>query len=132
MLKAIHAQEDFEACCEKALSVIEKLRDMKLSQAAKCVEEGYRETLSYTSFPREHWRKIRTNNLLERVNREIRRRTRVVGAFPDGYSALMLVSARLRHIAGTEWGTKRYLKMERLWEQENKEGEKEAASTLIG
>ena len=50
--------------------------------------------------------------------REIRRRTRVVGAFPDGRSALMLVAARLRHIAGTRWGTKRYLDMERLREQE--------------
>ena len=50
--------------------------------------------------------------------REIRRRTRVVGAFPDGRSALMLVAARLRHVAGTRWGTKRYLDMERLREQE--------------
>ena len=50
--------------------------------------------------------------------REIRRRTRVVGAFPDGRSALMLVAARLRHIAGTRWGTKRYLDMQRLREQE--------------
>ena len=48
--------------------------------------------------------------------REIRRRTRVVGAFPDGNSALMLVAARLRHIAGTQWGSKRYLDMDRLKE----------------
>jgi putative transposase len=53
--------------------------------------------------------------------REIRRRTRVVGAFPDGRSALMLVAARLRHIAGTRWGTKRYLDMERLREQGQEE-----------
>jgi len=46
--------------------------------------------------------------------REIRRRTRVVGAFPDGNSALMLVAARLRHIAGTKWGTRKYLDMSRL------------------
>lgn len=46
--------------------------------------------------------------------REIRRRTRVVGAFPDGNSALLLVSARLRHIAGKAWGLKRYLDMNRL------------------
>ena len=61
------------------------------------------------AFPTEHWRQIRTNNPLERIMREIRRRTRVVGTFPDGRSALMLVAARLRHIAGTRWGTKRYL-----------------------
>ena len=67
--------------------------------------------------PREHWRNLRTNNPLERVIREIRRRTRVVGAFPDGQSALMLVAARLRHIAGTKWGSKRYMDMTRLREE---------------
>jgi hypothetical protein len=45
----------------------------------------------------------------------------VVGAFPDGNSALILVSARLRHIAGTEWGARRYLDMERLKEQATEE-----------
>jgi transposase-like protein len=67
------------------------------------------ETLSYYEFPTEHWRHIKTNNPLERILREVRRRTRVVGAFPDGQSALMLVAARLRHIAGTKWGTKKYV-----------------------
>jgi hypothetical protein len=46
--------------------------------------------------------------------REIRRRTRVVVAFPDGNSALNLAAARLRHIAGTRWSTKRYLNMQLL------------------
>jgi len=69
---------------------------------------------TYYSFPASHWRRIRTNNPLERIMREIRRRTRVVGAFPDVKSALMLAAARLRHIAGTQWRTKRYLKMELL------------------
>jgi transposase-like protein len=82
------------------------------------VEEGTVETLSYYSFPREHWRCLRTNNPMERLNREVRRRTRVVGAFPDGQSALMLVAARLRHTAGTKWGTRRYMNMNRLREQE--------------
>ena len=49
-----------------------------------------------------------------RLNREIRRRTRVVGAFPDGNSALMLVCARLRHVAGTQWGNKKYMNMKHL------------------
>ena len=61
------------------------------------------ETLTYYGFPEEHWRRIRTNNPLESILREIRRRTRVVGAFPDGQSALNLAAARLRHIAGTAW-----------------------------
>jgi putative transposase len=68
--------------------------------------------------PPEHWRCLRTNNPLERLMREIRRRTRVVGAFPDGQSALMLVAARLRHVAATKWGTKRYLQMNRLAESD--------------
>jgi transposase-like protein len=74
------------------------------------------ETLAYYRFPEEHWRRIRTNNPLERILREIRRRTRVVGAFPDGQSALNLAAARLRHVAGSEWSTKRYLSMEFLKE----------------
>ena len=52
--------------------------------------------------------------LFERVMREIRRRTRVVGSFPDGESALMLVSARLRHVASTRWGTRMYMSMDRF------------------
>lgn len=61
------------------------------------------------SFPSEHWRMIHSNNLLERAMEEIRRRTRVVGAFPDGRSALMLVAARFRHIASSDWSDRRYL-----------------------
>ncbi|WP_054032017.1 IS256 family transposase [Desulfatitalea tepidiphila] len=116
MLKAIHAQEDRAAAEEKVIAVTKKLRSMKLSEAAQLVEKGAAETLSYYAFPSQHWRSIRTNNPLERLMREIRRRTRVVGAFPDGKSALMLVAARLRHVAGTKWGTRRYMNMDRLKE----------------
>jgi transposase-like protein len=121
MLKAIHGQEDREAAREKAEAVAQKLEAMKLSQAAAIVREGVEETLSYMAFPREHWTRIRTNNMLERLMREIRRRTRVVGNFPDGQSAVMLVAARLRHVAGTRWGTRQYMDMERLREQEQDE-----------
>jgi putative transposase len=116
MLKAIHAQEDRQAAREKAAQVVEKLVTMRLNQAATTVREGVEETFSYMSFPREHWTRIRTNNVLERIMREIRRRTRVVGNFPDGQSAVMLVAARLRHIAGTRWGKRVYLDMGRLRE----------------
>jgi putative transposase len=118
MLKAIHASEDLEAAQEKAQSVLAKLRRMKLNQAADILEKGVAETLAYYKFPSSHWKRIRTNNPLERIMREIRRRTNVVGAFPDGNSALMLVAARLRHIAGTKWSSKRYLNMQLLHEQE--------------
>jgi transposase-like protein len=114
MLKAIHAQEDRASASVKATIVAEKLEVMKLGKAAELVRSGAEETLAYYAFPCEHWRRIRTNNPMERIMREIRRRTRVVGAFPDGQSALMLVAARLRHVAGTRWGTRRYLDMEHL------------------
>ena len=114
MLKAIHAQEDKKAAREKARQVVEKLQTMKLSKAAEAIENGIEETITYMSFPTQHWVRIRTNNTLERLNREIKRRTRVVGTFPDGESALMLVCARLRHVASSGWGTKRYLNMEHL------------------
>jgi transposase-like protein len=116
MLKAIHAQEDVTAAKLKAQTVIEKLKAMKLREAAKVVEEGVQETCRYFAFPDKHWRQLRTNNPLERIMKEIRRRTRVVGSFPDGHSALMLATARLRHIAGTKWGMRRYLAMEHLAE----------------
>lgn len=95
MLKAIHAQENKEASREKAAAIVAKLREMKLSAAAKKVEDGVDETLTYMDFPTEHWTRIRTNNVTERVNREIKRRTKAIGAFPDGQSALMLVCARV-------------------------------------
>jgi putative transposase len=121
MLKAIHAQEDAASAQEKALAVVEKLKAMKLKKAAEKVAESFGETLTYYHFPAEHHRQIRTNNMLERIMREIRRRTRVVGAFPDGRSALMLAAARLRHIAGSRWGARRYLDMNRLKEMETTE-----------
>jgi transposase-like protein len=121
MLKAIHAQEDKAAALAKAEDVIAKLKAMKLGQAAEKVREGVEETLRYMAFPSEHWRRIRTNNMLERAMREIRRRTNAVGCFPDGTSALMLSAARLRHVAGGKWGTQQYLNMKRLEEQKRQE-----------
>ena len=94
---AIHAQESKKASREKAKAVVAQLREMKLKKAAKKVEDGVEETLTYCGFHSEHWTRIRPNGLTGRS----RHCTRVVGAFPDGNSALMLVCARLRHVAGT-------------------------------
>ena len=126
MLKAIHAQEDLKTAKEKAKAVAEKLREMKLKEAAERIENGIAETLTYMHFPREHWLKIRSNNVIERLNREIRRRTRVVGTFPDGNSALMLVCARLRYVEGGSWGQKKYMSMKHL------ENYEEDFESLIG
>src|SRR5262249_53287662 len=103
---------------EKAIRVIEKLRGLRLSRAAELVEAAVGETLTYYAFPEEHWGRVRTTNPLERILPEIRRRTRVAGAFPSGDSPLNLAAARLRHIAGTAWSTKRYLNIELLKDQQ--------------
>lgn len=116
MLKAIHAQEDKLAALDKLGDVVAKLKEMKLFEAARKVEQTGLKTLIYRDFPREHWRRIRSNNAMERLNREIRRRTKSVGAFPDGQSALMLVCTRLRHIEESDWGQKTYLNMQHLEE----------------
>lgn len=120
MLKAVYASEDRPAADAKAEQVVAKLAAMRLTSAAKVLRAGVGETLTYFAFPRGHWRRVRTNNLLERLMKEIRRRTRVVGAFPDGHSAVMLAAARLRHVAGTDWGERAYLDMKLLRDQDAK------------
>lgn len=82
---------------------------MRLSEAARIVREDCRETLAYTTFLMSHWGRIRMNNAMEQLNREIRRRIRVVGTFSDDKSVLMLVTAKLKYIADSEWGSRRYL-----------------------
>ena len=114
MLTAIHAQEDLEEATKKKDQIAEKLENMKLGNAAELIRTGSLETFSYYHFPVEHWKMIRTNNGLERIMKEIRRRTRVIGSFPDGESALMLVADRLRHIAGSTWSEQKYLNMDLL------------------
>lgn len=87
---------------------------MKLKKAANEVKDGVDETLTYCDFPYDYWIRIRTNNVIERLNRDFRRRTRVVGTFPDGNSSLMLICARLHHVAGTQWGNKQYVNVKHL------------------
>lgn len=108
MLTAIHAMESRETAGAKSLEVASELERSKLKEAAIAMWDGYGETLTYTRFPREHWRRIRANNAIERLNREIRRRTHVVGTFPDENSALMLATARLKYVTESEWGSRRY------------------------
>ncbi len=70
-----------------------ELEASRLADAARVIREGVAETLTYARFPMEHWRRIRTNNGIERLNREVKRRTNAVGSFPDGRSAMMLAAA---------------------------------------
>jgi putative transposase len=116
LLKAIHAQESRDAADCKARTIVDDLRAAKMHTAADLIERCVSETLTYYAFPDIHWHKIRTNNPFERIMREIRRRTRVVGAFPDGQSCLNLAAARLRYIAASAWSTKRYMNMRPLYQ----------------
>ena len=109
MLKSIHAQES--RVVARANAFIEQLRAMRLGGVAEIVSDAIEETLTYYAFPPQHWIKLRTNNPMERLLREARRRTKVIGAFPDGQSALMLVAARLRHVSATYWGLRKYMNL---------------------
>ena len=118
-LRAIHEQESRAKSLAKARAVAAELRASKLEAAARAVESGAAETLTYALFPREHWRRIRTNNGIERLNREIKRRTKAIGTFPAGDAAVMLAAARCKYVADGNWGSRRYLDMGRLdgWDE---------------
>ena len=97
----------------------EKLCDLKLGlgsqvpEAIECLENGFSDATQFFAFPKEHWRRIRTTNTLERLNGELKRRIRAVGAFPDRASALRLATAVA--IEKTDiWGDRRYLDMSLL------------------
>ncbi|MCI7409790.1 MAG: transposase [Collinsella sp.] len=84
--------------------------------AARTVRGGFAETLTYTEFPPERWRRTRTDNGIERINREIRRRKRVVATFSDGNSVPMLVTTGLKYIVVHDWDKRRCLDMSKLEE----------------
>ena len=108
-LKAIRAQESLAAGLRKAEEVAHELEAPKLADAARVIRGGVAETLTYARFPMEHWRRIRANNGIGRLNREVKRRTNAVGSSPDGRSAMMLAAARRKYVADGNWGKRRYL-----------------------
>ena len=118
-LKAIHAQESPGDGLRKAEEVARELETSKLADAAKVIREGVAETLTYARFPMEHWRRIRTNNGIERLNRKVKRRTNTVGSLPDGRSAMMLAAARCEYVADGTWDKRRYLDISLLdhWDE---------------
>jgi transposase-like protein len=118
MLKAIHAQESRAAAEAKTKDVVDKLKGMKLKAAAELVDDKVHETLTFYAYPSQHWIKLKTNNRMERLLKEARRRTKVVGAFPGDHSALMLVATRLRHVSATTWSTRKYMNMKFLAEMD--------------
>ena len=115
-LRAVFAMESRESALDKAGTVAAEMEARRLTAAANRLREGIGGTTTclLPGFPDGRRRRIRTNDMIERLNREIRRRTRVVGSFPDGNGALMLVCARIRYVTANEWSNRRYLDMSRL------------------
>ena len=111
--RAGHYERGFTTTSGRVTLKMPKLKGMRFATAV--IERYKRREISVEEAIIEMYlagvstRRIRTNNAIERLNREIRRRTRVVGTFPDGKSALMLVAARLKYVADSEWGSRRYL-----------------------
>jgi putative transposase len=108
-LKTIWHQEDREEARHKATRVVEQYRK-SLPAAMRTLEGALEDSLTFYAFPREHWKMLRTNNPLERLMKEIRRRTKVAEQFPHEESALLLVTARLKRIHES-WAERRYLDM---------------------
>jgi len=124
-LKAIHAQESREAALQK-VEALKAEWGNRFSGAVKILTEGVASTLTYYGFPPEHWRRIRTNNPMERLLREVRRRTNVVGSFPDGKSALMLATARVRYVSDRTWSGRKYMDVSMLLDLEKAPEEQSA------
>lgn len=117
--KAVHAQESLGAGLRKAEEAAREPETSRLADAAKAIREGVAETLAYAGFPMGHWRRIRTNNGIERLNREVKWRTNAVGGLPDGRSAMVLAAARCEYVADGTWGKRRCLDISLLdrWDE---------------
>lgn len=83
----------------------------------RTLENALEDSLTFYRFPRERWKMLRTNNPLELLMKEIRRRTKVSEQFPHEQSALLLVTARLKRIHES-WAERRYLYMQPLYDME--------------
>jgi transposase-like protein len=111
MVRTIFAQPDAATVHEQHRRIVDQL-GTRFPEAAALLEEAATDLLAFTSFPKEHWRQLWSNNSLERLNKEIRRRTDVVGIFPDRASVIRLVGAVLAE-QNDEWQVaRRYMSAE--------------------
>jgi putative transposase len=113
MVRTIFAQPDADTVSEQHTRVLAQLEG-RFAEAAALLEEAGPEILAFTCQPKEHWRQLWSNNSLERLNKEIRRRTDVVGIFPDRASIIRLVGALLAE-QQDEWAVaRRYMSAESI------------------
>jgi putative transposase len=113
MVRTIFAQPDAETVREQHRRIVDQL-ETRFPEAAALLDQGGPDLLAFTAFPKEHWRQLWSNNSLERLNREIRRRTDVVGIFPDRPSIIRLVGALLAE-QHDEWAVvRRYMSAESI------------------
>ena len=113
MVRTIFAQPDAETVHDQHTRIVAQLEE-RFPAAAAMLDEARPDLLAFTGFPKEHWRQIWSNNPLERLNREIRRRTDVVGIFPDRPSIIRLVGAVLAE-QNDEWAVaRRYMSAESI------------------
>jgi transposase-like protein len=114
LVRSIFEQSDRDSTWAKLADVVDKLSSTGLSSVAEYVLDAADDILSFTAFPTEHWPKLRSNNPQERLNKEIRRRTDVVGIFPNRQAVIRLVGAILAE-QSDEWAVStRYCSIESL------------------
>ena len=108
LVRSIFAQPDAESVWDQHRRVCEQLGE-RFPVAADMLQDAAPDLLAFTAMPKEHWRQLWSNNPLERLNRDIRRRTDVVGIFPDRASIIRLVGAVLAE-QHDEWAiARRYM-----------------------
>ena len=113
MVRTIFAQPDAATVHDQHARIVAQLQT-RFPEAAALLEEAGPDLLAFTGFPKEHWRQLWSNNSLERLNKEIRRRTDVVGIFPDRPSIVRLVGALLAE-QNDEWAVaRRYMSAESI------------------
>ena len=112
-LREIFNADGYEQARERVTSVLERLKDLA-PKVCELLEDAEEDLLAFYRFPAEHWTKLRSTNPLERVNKEIGRRTDVVGIFPNDQAAIRLVGALLIE-QNDEWlCCRRYLSAESM------------------
>jgi transposase-like protein len=105
MVRTIFAQPDADTVQEQHRRIVDQL-ETRFPEAAALLEAAASDLLAFTAFPKEHWRQLWSNNSLERLNKEIRRRTDVVGIFPNRAAVIRLVGAVLAE-QNDEWAVAR-------------------------